>query len=128
MKTEPEIDYTGYEPTQLALAAFLECEPEDLSEERYKHYDAMTIYSLGSKEYAIGTDDEADTAWEAALDSYLEECVYPELPDSMKNYFDDDAWKRDARFDGRGHSLSPYDGNEDEQEHDGETFIIYRLN
>ena len=117
-----------YEPAQLALASFLECEPDELSEESYKHYDAMTIYSLGSQEYAVGTDSEADEAWEASLDSYLEECVYPELPDDIKNYFNDEAWKRDARFDGRGHSLSSYDGNENEVEANGETFYIFRIN
>jgi hypothetical protein len=130
MKTAQETTETTteYEPAQLALASFLECEPDEITEESYQFYDAMNVYSYGSQEYAVGTDDEADRAWEASLESYLEECVYPELPDSIKNYFDDEAWKRDARFDGRGHSLSSYDGNENEAEAGGETFYIFRLN
>lgn len=117
-----------YEAAQMALAANLECDPADLTEERYKLYDSLTIYSLGSKEYAIGTDSEADDAWEASLDSYLEECVYPELKEPLSRYFDEKAWKRDARYDGRGHSLSSYDGSEDEQQYDGEAYYIFRIN
>ena len=130
MKTQDttETNETEYEPAHLALASFLECEPDEITEESHQFHDSMSIYSYGSQEYAVGTDDEADRAWEASLESYLEECVYPELPDSMKNSFDDEAWKRDARFDGRGHSLSGYDGNENEAEANGETYFIYRLN
>ena len=81
-----------------------------------------------SVDYRVLTDDEADEAWEDSLNSYLEECVYPELPDNMARYFDDEAWKRDARIDGRGHSLSSYDGNEKEETVGGETFYIFRTN
>jgi hypothetical protein len=121
-------EVTEYPAAQMALASYLECEPDELTEESYQLYDALAIYSHGNAEYAVGTDAEADEAWEASLESYLEECVYPELPETMKNYFDDEAWKRDARFDGRGHSLSSYDGNENEAEADGETFYIFRIN
>jgi hypothetical protein len=78
--------------------------------------------------YMVCTNEEADYKWEESLDSYLEECVYPELPDNMANYFDDEKWKRDARFDGRGHSLSSYDGNEYEEVVNGKTYYIYRIN
>ena len=117
-----------FEDSQFALAIYLGCDPSDLEEERHKCYDALTTYSIGNQEYAIGTDSEADEAWEASLESYLEECIYPELPESMKGYFDDEAWKRDARHDGRGHSLSSYDGCENEGQFNGEWFYIYRLN
>jgi len=77
----------------------------------WTHYD-MVVIGTDSGEYAIGTEADADDAWEQSLDSYLDEVIYPELPESMVNYFDDEVWKRDARYDGRGHSLSSYDGNE----------------
>lgn len=111
-----------------ALCEHLDCEPDDLSEASYCHYGKLRIFELGNQQYAVGEESEADAAWDASLDSYLEECVYPELPEIARNYFDDEAWKRDARVDGRGHSLSSYDGNEDEIEADGETFYVYRLN
>ena len=79
--------------------------------ESYEHY-GLSVIDTENGEYAIGTEEEADYAWDESLDSYLEECVYPEIPDNMVNYFNDEAWKRDARHDGRGHSLSSYDGNE----------------
>lgn len=76
-------------------------------------------------EYMVLTDDEADQAWEESLDSYIEECIYPEFQnETLKNYFDEDAWKNDARHDGRGHSLNSYDGNEEESN----GFYIYRIN
>lgn len=90
----------------------------------------MTVFSLGSKEYAIATDDEADEAWDQSLDSYIEECITPEMEKvqvgNLAAYitFDEESWKRDARMDGRGHSLSSYDSNEDE----AGDFYVYRLN
>lgn len=80
------------------------------------------------EDYRVLTDSEADDAWEESLDNYLEECIYPELTGNLKNYFDDDAWKKDARYDGRGHSLSSYDGCENEETVEGVTFYIYRTN
>ena len=72
----------------------------------------MAVIDTESGEYSIGTDNEADDAWEIELDNYLTEVIYPELDDSVRNYFNDEAWKRDARCDGRGRVLSPYDGSE----------------
>jgi hypothetical protein len=73
-------------------------------------------------------DSEADDRWEESLDNYLQECIYPELTGNLQNYFDDEKWKRDARYDGRGHSLSSYDGCENEEEVNGTTYYIYRTN
>jgi len=107
-----------------ALATFLECDIEELNTSSYN--DCLIEY--GNEEYLVCTDSEADDLWEEDLDNYLEECVYPGLPDNLKNYFDDEKWKNDARFDGRGHSLNRYDGNEEEVQINGETFYIYRQN
>jgi hypothetical protein len=88
-------------------------------------------YDIGrSRSYRVMTEDEADTAWDEALDNYLEECVYPELPETLRGYFDDAKWKRDAKFDGRGHALNSYDGSEEEGTDPltGEQFVIFRTN
>lgn len=74
------------------------------------------------------TDSEADDAWEKELDNYIDECILPEIPDSYRNYFDDEAWKIDAKYDGRGHALARYDGHEREQEVNGTTYYLYRIN
>lgn len=113
-----------YDAPLLALADELDEDPADFTEERGTCY-GLTIYSIGRREYAVGTDAEADEAWDQALDSYLDECVLPELPETAKRYFDCDAWKRDARYDGRGHSLASYDG--EELELDG-YFYAFRIN
>ena len=74
------------------------------------------------------TDDEADDRWEEELQMYIDECIIPELPDFAARYFDEEAWKRDARFDGRGHSIARYDGCENEEEVNGTWYFIYRQN
>lgn len=106
-----------------ALATYLGCDAEEISE----GYDDMT-FEHDSAEYRVMTDEEADQAWEESLDNYLDECVMPELHGTLANYFDRDAWKRDAKFDGRGHSLSSYDGDEHEVKIDGTWYYIYRTN
>lgn len=78
--------------------------------------------------YTILTDSEADDAWDAELESYLDECVLPDLPENMRRYFDHDAWKEDAKKDGRGHALEHYDGEEKEitDPETKEMFFAYR--
>tara|TARA_R100000789_G_C2932960_1_gene129732 strand:+ start:126 stop:482 length:357 start_codon:yes stop_codon:yes gene_type:complete len=111
-----------------ALNQHLQLEGEELlTEDNLTSHDG-SHFEEGSSEYLVLTDDEANDKWEEALDNYLEECVYPELSDPLKNYFDDEAWKRDARMDGRGHSLSSYDGCEHEEVVGGGTFYIYQTN
>jgi hypothetical protein len=123
-------DNTDNEDKKIALAKHLECSPDELTEESNDHY-GMVIYSLGSQEYSVGTDDEADSAWDQELDNYIEECIEPEVEKvavgNLSAYikFDSEMWKRDARMDGRGHALSRYDGDEIELEGD---LYAYRLN
>jgi hypothetical protein len=93
--------------------------------------DRRTSVPTDDGEYLVLTDDEADEMWDEQLDNYIDECILAELPKGVaRNYFDRAAWKRDARHDGRGHSLSSYDGNEDKiyDEEDEETYYIYRTN
>jgi len=92
-------------------------------ERNYDHY-GLTVLKVGNKEYAIGTEDEADDAWEESLESYFDECVLSEVPDWLVNYIDFQAWKRDAMHDGRGHALSSYDGCETEIC----DLVMYRIN
>jgi hypothetical protein len=94
-------------------------------------------YGLGFEydgaEYAVLSEDDADAAWDEALDCYLEDCVLCELPETARNYFDEEKWKRDTRINnGRGRSLNSYDGGEDEVTLDVggkvEWFCVYRTN
>jgi len=122
------------DPQIRALALHLECSPDDITKENYDSYD-MPVYSAEGGEYAVATDEEADNAWDQSLDSYIAECIDPEMEklEAFGNFsayitFNKEMWKRDARMDGRGHSLSPYDGEENEQEVDGETYYLFRVN
>lgn len=108
-----------------ALAAYFKVAIDEISEECG---DAYTVSSEPG-EYRVLTSDEADEAWEESLDSYIDDCIMPELGDkTLAQYFDRDAWKRDARHDGRGHCLSSYDGDEHEIKIDDRWIYIYRVN
>ena len=100
----------------LALAEHLEVSPDEITEETWG------AYSVGTAEYQVLDDDEADEAQDEQLESYIDECM--ELPEHVAPYFDREAWKSDARMDGRGHCLSSYDG----PEHEVGEYFIYRTN
>jgi hypothetical protein len=134
-----------------ALAIHLGVEQNELTEERHTHY-GLPIFSIGSKEYAVGDDEQAGEA----LFEYIEQSVWAfrasfiasecNLPDSegmieaaqekcesandgilamIKGTCGLKSFVDSAESaDGRGHFLSSYDGNENEV--DG--FFIYRLN
>ena len=67
-----------------------------------------------------------DDEWDQDLDSYLDECVLSDLHETVRRYFDEDAWKSDARIDGRGHSLNRYNGGELEQKWNDEWYYAYQ--
>lgn len=90
--------------------------------------DRRTPFQTCASEWLVLTDEEADEAWDESLDNYLDDCVLPEVPEAMRNYFDVSAWKRDARMDGRGHALSSYDGGEYSVEVDDQSFVLFRTN
>ena len=102
-----------------ALAKHLDVPVEDITETSYGYFE------YGREEYRVLTNDEAQDAWDELIESYIDECVLHELPEQYRNYFDNDAFKRDCSFDGRGDTLASYDGAEIELEND---FYAYRVN
>ena len=105
-----------------ALAQFLDCKKKEIEQSSYDE----NTFEYGSEDYLVVTDDEAEELWDESLENYIDECILPELNERYRTYFDNEAWKQDARYDGRGHSLSSYDGCENEETVEGETFYIYR--
>lgn len=135
-----------------ALAKYLGIEASEITRQLCNHY-GMTSLEADGCEYAIATDSEADKAaresmeqsiWAFNASFILEACCLPlELEDGLKawqekecegcndallrmvnkqagNSFFEDAISQD----GRGHFMSSYDGEENEQ--DG--YYIYQLN
>lgn len=118
----PTEDYTEEEIEQAKQDAIKEVTDElDSIVEVYENY-----FDYYNESYTVVTDEEADDLWEQELDNYIEECIMPEIPEHLQNYFDEDAWKDDARIDGRGHAISRYDGYEYEETVNGTTYYIYR--
>ena len=125
VKSAEDITGANCEPEAIALADFLGVNPTEIEESSFENY-GLRVFSYGREEYAIGSDSECDDAWDQALDSYIDDCIMPEIKDeNLVAYFDTEKWKRDARMEGRGHSLSSYDGEEIEL--DGDLFA-YRIN
>jgi|SRR5665647_868490 len=136
-------------------AQVMGCDIEDLTEERYDHY-GLKIFSDGSHEYAIGTDEEAqeavkayiqDSVWSfrpefiashtragatngmiRAIEALQKECE--SCNEDVKSLIEDiDEFIEDAiSADGRGHFLSSYDSEEVELRINGEYLYAYRLN
>ena len=115
-------DYTEEKIEQAKQDAIKEVTDElDSIVEVYENY-----FNYYNESYTVVTDEEADDLWEQELDNYIEECVMPEIPEHLRDYFNEDAWKDDARVDGRGHAISRYDGYEYEETVNGTTYYIYR--
>jgi len=135
-------------PRIKALAKYLELTKEEEKEIYYESYD---IYCFGNQEYLVLTDDEADekvaeyikdSVWAfnpSFLSSHsdIDEGVFKLLQDKcesaneavLKLIKDFDKFVEDAvATDGRGHFLSSYDGEENDHEHDNETYYIYQTN
>jgi carboxypeptidase C (cathepsin A) len=73
--------------------------------------------------YLVLTDNEADEKWNEHLENYIERYIIPELPKCYQSYFDNESWKSDAKYDGRGHCLSSENGIENEQS----GYYIYKI-
>lgn len=124
---DPFEDFDSPEKAR-ALASFLDLEFDswdDIQEE------SSNEFKFGQNKWYLVLDDmEADDAFDNSIDNYIEECVLPEIPKQYQAYFDDDSFKSDCKLDGRGQSLSPYDGEENEGQdpESKEYFFIYRTN
>ena len=137
-----------------AVAKFLGCSVDELSLERYDHYGLETYsfgreeYAVGTDEEA----DQAaagyikDSAWAFRAEFIIDECGLPcEMVEAIQALQEkkcegandsilalierskgglESFVESAVSADGRGHFLSPYDGNENEEG----GFFIYRIN
>jgi len=112
-----------HDPKAKALAAHLGTRPSQVAEFGQSLFD-QTMYSCNEESFLVLTDDEANAAYTKSLDCYLEEHIYPEIPEELCSYFDAEAWKRDdVLADGRSHALAI----EDRWERKQENYFIYRV-
>lgn len=140
-----ETDLTDTEARIAALAVHLECDVDDISEASY----GENTFDAEGGEYMVLTDDEADQraadyikdslwAFNASFlsgETGIDESVFEAIQnngkcesnnDAIASCIDDiDSFVESAiSADGRGHFMSSYDGEENEE---GEYFI-YRVN
>lgn len=99
----------------LTLEELLEVETED-----------DMHYVIQGMNYIVATDSEADYLRNESMDSYIEDCVLPEIPERFREYFDSESLKEDSEDDWRWNQLATYDWYENEYTFDGETFYLYK--
>lgn len=104
-------DDNEIEDKKESLAKFFGVSSEEIKSTDKSIY-GLSLFEYDGDEYAVGTDGEADYAVDIFLEQYLNESIYPELSESARKHFDYVKWKNNAKLDGRGHSISPHDGNE----------------
>ena len=119
-----------YEGTLQEAHEKFELESEEIGFDDFIKENCIEVEEIGEENgnYLVLTDDEAEQRWEDSLQSLIDDCIMYEMPKHLRYYFDEDKWKQDAKYDGRGHSLASYDGEEFEETIEGETFYIYRIN
>lgn len=112
----------NYQEALLALAVYLDVEPDEITDE------GNDRYSYSNEEYLVCDDATADEYWDKELEYYIDELILDQLPAQYRQYFDREGWKSDAKYDGRGHSLSSYDGCENVETIEGTDYYIFRQN
>jgi len=138
-------------PEIIALAQFLDCDYNDIERSKYGN----NRFDIDGKEYLVLSDQEAqdlaeeyikESLWAFNAEFIIEHSALPyEALDMIKNFqsekcesandtiealiTDMDEFISDAiAADGRGHFLNTYDGEENTQSVNGETYFIYRTN
>lgn len=115
-----EYDPLDYSERVLALALFLECDPDELSESRYD--DAIIEHYRDS--YLVLTDDEADKRARECASNLADEAL-DQIPDHLQRYFDEELYIQETLEDGRGWLLNHQNDAEEEVDLDGTTYYIY---
>lgn len=125
---KPRHEHIDCDPQASALAIHLGVDVHCIEETRHSSDTYECEHEPG--EWRVLTEREREKAADEALESYIDECIMPAVEnEALKQYFDRAAWKRDALIsDGYGHTLSPYDGAEEEEKIDGVWYFIYRVN
>lgn len=130
-------------PLVCALCEHDGCEPSDVSAEQHDLY-GLSVFSIGNREFAIGTDDESDQACQSSIENsvwafnagfILSECDLPhQLEEAIQAWQEKECeGANDAILslinktcglksfaesaisaDGRGHFLAGYDSEENE--------------
>lgn len=79
-------------------------------------YSEPTLDIAGVEPYTIQIlpYSDAEEALDEYLDNYIDDCILPEIPKHLQNYFDIESWKKDAEMDGLYNALSGHDGNGNE--------------
>lgn len=93
---------------QLALAMFLEINPEDVTP-GYRNE-----YQVHNRTWLVATDQEADKLARASVEELLDD-VLSDVPESLRFYFNEDKYLDDVlASDGRGSLINHWNGAEDE--------------
>jgi len=97
-------------------------------EEHFYNEEHLDEVETSEGDYRVLTDGETLEEWEDQIDQYIDDCVLCELPEAYRCYFDSEKFMKDCSYDGYGHTLSPYDGSEEESTINGNLYYLFRTN
>ena len=113
MKTKLEalIDFLGISEEEAA---------EEIEESRYDDNE----FEYDPETYLVLTDREADEKFKEKIEDDINNIVFADIPKQYQSYFDAESYIKDVELsDGRGPTISSYDG----QEHEESGYFIYRI-
>ena len=93
-----------------------------------EEYDDYSTVDGSRKEFLVLDENEADDRFEQSIENYVNDCVLSEIPKPYHRYFNLEEFTDDCKAVGRGHTIASYDGEENEEEVNGTTYYIYRIN
>lgn len=97
-------------------------------ERSYSHKGGNVYRVCNRREYLVVSSSDLDDVYRDYMVELIDDCVIPNLPENLKNYFDYDSYIDDSLSgDGYG-QLAPYDGNDNEVQYNGTYYHIFRLN
>jgi len=102
---------------------------DDIDTAKYQFYGGGAVISQGrSSEYAVIPECDIEEVFKEYAHHFADDCIIPGKADeTLKRYFDYDAFTEDLSNDGYG-IMSSYDGNYEEITFDGVTYYVFRLN
>jgi antirestriction protein len=101
---------------------------EDLEYGKYDFYEYGNIIKWGNEEYVVVQETLMDGLFKEYMEEYIDECVIGDIPESLRGYFDYEAYIDDWENDDGYSVMASYDGYIDDIDILGDQYYVFRIN
>lgn len=101
---------------------------EDLEYGKYDFYEYGNIIKWGNEEYVVVQETLMDVLFREYMEEYIDECVIGDIPESLRGYFDYEAYIDDWENDDGYSVMASYDGYIDDIDILGDQYYVFRIN